>query len=347
MTNMGDTYSQAVQGSNLQNPTHKFASPGVYLVSLQSNNQTTTDGNSVYREYLWAYRMRYLNITFVDSATNDTVNVVSVQDDLGYEEDTINGTYSHRYIEDSTHTLQFDALGYSVKQSQYNVSVNMSVLVRLDKSSSNQNLWYSPKQVAVSVVSYDPPGIPVPNASISLAAIGSSLQDNTQLQTLYGIKPEVANEMMNGTLLMNTFTGMDGAAVFSVLSSIRYTATVTDPKTSIAYSAVLHPGLDPYTIWIGTKPNAVNATALTATNQTRLWISQPDAGNVTLNMQYQDLTGYTTNVNFTVKTANNMTTIYEVSLGNPGISLVLANHTHRNIIGNGYYWYYNATRVIP
>lgn len=48
-----------------------------------------------------------------------------------------------------------------------------------------------------------------------------------------------------------------------------------------------------------------------------------------------------------MKAAGNMTTIYEVDLGNPGTGVVLANHTHKNVRGQGWYYYYNATRVTP
>ena len=81
-------------------------------------------------------------------------------------------------------------------------------------------------------------------------------------------------------------------------------------------------------------------------NGTQLYISQPDPGNVTLNLQYCDTSGSTTDVHFVVKYASNMTVKVDQDLGNPGIICVLANDTHKNIRGQGYYYYWNASRSV-
>jgi hypothetical protein len=150
--------------------------------------------------------------------------------------------------------------------------------------------------------------------------------------------------MMNGTLLMNGVTGDDGATAFTVLSSIRYQAKVTDPIDGKVYTTTINPAMDPYTIWIGTSAIAVTNTSYSTTNNTALYTTQPNASYVTLNLRYQDTSGSTSDVIFYVVSANNMTTIYSVDLGNPGVNAVYANHTHKNTRGNGYYYYYNATR---
>lgn len=252
---------------------------------------------------------------------------------------SVKGDVNHVYSSYGTYTVTL-AVNNTIANSTV-IKENYIII-----SSSTQSVWYTPKQISISVMSH-PNGNIVPNATISLAADGTSLQDNSQLQTMYGINPSAANQMVNGTLLMNGVSGGDGGAVFTVLASIRYTARVTDPTTGKVYSYTLNPGKDPYTLWVGTSALTPNATASSALSGTALYVTQPDVGNVTLNLRYQDTSGYTTNVLFLVKSAGNNTVIYQEDLGNPGTGVVYANHTHRNIRGDGYYWYYNATRDAP
>jgi len=211
-------------------------------------------------------------------------------------------------------------------------------------STSQQNTWYTPKQISVVVMSYNT-STRVVGANVTLVAIGTSLQDTGQLQTIYGVNPAAANQMVNGTLIMSSFTGGDGGTVFTVLGSIRYNAYVTDPVTGILYTVPLNPGLDPYIIWIGTNPLTITPSPQMYMNNTRLYFEQPDAGNATLALRYQDTSGKTTNVRFIVKAAGNMTVIVDENLGNPGTGIVLANRTYPNILGDSYFWYYNATKV--
>jgi hypothetical protein len=290
-------------------------------------------------------------ITFLvkSSTTNLPIANVTVVDSVsGQSYPSTNGT-AFLTLPAGLYYINFIADGYTSKQVTYVVDqdkVHTVTMVPATPSSTlQQNTWYTPKQISITIVSYYPSGKKIPSANINLRAIGNSLQADTQLQTIYGINPDAANEMLNGTLIMNSTTSMDGVAVFTVLASINYVANVTDPSTGRVWTTPINPGLDPYTIWIGDKPNAVNTTEVDSLNQTKLWPSQPDVGNWTLNMQYRDITGKTTDVRFIVKAAGNLTEIYNVSLGNPGTSLVLANHTHRNIIGEGYYYYWKATRV--
>ena len=229
-----------------------------------------------------------------------------------------------------------------------NNTINSDTMTRenyITISTAQQNTWYSPKQIALTVMSFTTSDRVV-SAPITLQAVGSSLQDIGQLQTIYGVNPTAANQMANGTLIMSSSTGSDGTAMFTVLASIRYIANVTDPSTGILYSVPINPGLDPYNVWIGSNPINNLTSEQIAMNGTRLFLTQADPGNVTLNLNYQDISGATTDVHFTVVAALNMTTILDQDLGNPGTGVVIANWTHGNVRGNGYYWYYNATRTV-
>ena len=243
-----------------------------------------------------------------------------------------------------TYTIAATSEGYDTNSTIVTPAADTTVTVLLTKSSTlQQSTWYSPKQIAITVVSYSPSGVIVPHAVINLTADGTSLQDNAQLQTLYGLNPVAANQMLNGTLMMNTTTGEDGVAVFTVLSSIRYKAMVTDPSDGKEYTAMLHPGLDPYTIWIGTSPLAQNVSLTTGRNATRLWYDQPDAAHITMNVLYQDITGTTNYVRFIYKSANNMSIVCQTIVANPGTATILANWTVPNKYDEGWYWYYNAS----
>jgi PKD repeat protein len=332
-----------------QNPVHTFNRAGLYTISLVSGNSY---GNSTLVSKINYINVTqpdlYLTISVVDSAFAPipTAVMTDVINGGNYTANW-NGVILYPFHEPQTITGVISAPGYTSQTFSYYYDTDANLIVQLYTQAENpvQSTWYTPKQIAITVVSYSPAGVKIPNANINLRAIGSSLQADSQLQTMYGMNPDVANQMVNGTLIMSTNTGMDGSATFTVLSSIRYKANVTDPSTGRVWGAILHPGLDPYTIWLGDKPNTVNTTEVDQLNQTRLWAFKPDNGNWTMAMQYRDRTGKTSNVRFIVKSAGNLTEVYNTSLGNPGTNLVYANKTYRNIIGDAYYYYWVATRV--
>lgn len=342
-----------------QNAGYTYSTAGTYNIFLNVTNATGSWSNTSQTHTvvnasgftprdIWMEARYTETFHITDSSTGLPIATVTLTDTAGATNTTIagTGTLTEGF---GPSTVTFVAAGYDSRAISYFFDSDATWDVQLTASSpatiKQQSIWYTPKQISITVVSYYPSGQKIPGAHIELRAIGNSLQADSQLQTIYGINPEAANQMLNGTLIMNSTTDMTGVAVFTVLASINYVATVTDPSTGRLWTTNINPGLDPYTIWIGDKPNVVNTTEIDSLNQTRLWASQPDFGNWTLNMQYRDLTGKTTDVRFIVKAAGNLTEVYNVSLGNPGTSLVLANHTHKNIIGEGYYYYWKATRV--
>ena len=247
--------------------------------------------------------------------------------------------------------VQVGASGYLSRTISYVVdrdrteTIYLTPIVVVPTAVPNTNILYTPKQIELTVVSYDPAGVVVKNASVTLAAVANTLQADSQLETLYGINPIAANQLMNGTLLMHGLSDSSGGIVFTILQSINYKATVIDPRDGKTYIAMLYPGMDPYTIWIGTSPLAVNTTANTYLNTTKLFVTQPDVANITMNMQYQNKLGTTTSVVFTVKYQNNLTTAYQTTIAGFGTSMVYANYTVPNVRGQGYFYLYNATRT--
>jgi len=272
---------------------------------------------------------RYYNWSFGDGAYSD-----------------IKGSTSHVYTALGTYTVAL-SVGNSYGNST-ETKVNYIII-----SNSQQTTWYSPKQMGITAVYRDPAGIRIPNAPMTMRAIASSIPStattDTQqsLQLFYGINPTAANLMMNNTLLMSGITGGDGSASFTVLASISYQVNITDPKTGVVWSSDISPSdpLGMYTVWVGNTPFAgASNTSINQLNQTKLYITQPDPGNVTFNLIYKDTSGSTSNLVFEIIAANNKTRVYGVDLGNPGTSIVLANYTLPNVIDNSYYFGYNATR---
>ncbi len=351
--NFGDSIS-----STLKNPTHTYSTIGNYTVSLSATNAYGT-GTTTKTNYIWVKSPGYgytqqdiqmekqyiLTIYVKDATTGLAIPGATVNDGIGNNQTTnsigsvaFNEPYS--IVVGSIYADGYYARSYSVVvDNDTTVSYSMT-----QKTTSDQNTWYSPKQVGISVVRYNPAGKKVVNATVRLAAIGSTLQADSQLQTIYGINAEAANEMVNGTLIMTGITGGDGATAFTVLSSIMYNVIVTDPIDGKNYTTRINPIEDPYTIWIGTKATDIQNTSFNTINNTALYVTQPNSSYVTLNLRYQDLSGSTSNVKFYVVAAINRTIIFTEDLGNPGTSIIYANYTHKNIRGDGYYWYYNATR---
>jgi PKD repeat protein len=247
----------------------------------------------------------------------------------------------------------FAATGYQSRSISYVIDRDRIETIYLTaqavtiNTSANTNIVYVPKQIEITAMYYDPAGVVVPGAHVDLTAVANTLQADSQLQTLYGINPEAANQLMNGTLVMHGTTGSDGGIVFTILQSINYQAQVTDPKDSVVYTATLFPGSDPYTIWIGINP-IKNVTIPNAVymNQTRLFVTQPNAGNITDNLIYKDLSGKTTSVTFIVKYASNGTVAYTATSAVSGTNPVYMNYTHPNIRGMGIYYGWNASKIL-
>jgi len=350
------------------NPVHTYSANGVYDVNLTVYNASVG--------YSTKLRSGYITISdsgglsgwnrqdiLMDQIYTFTLNVkdsVSLSGIPGATVATSNGdntttsvlgvaTISTNY---TALVVQVGATGYYSRTISYVVdrdrteTIYLTPIVVVPTAVPNTNIIYTPKQIELTVVSYDPAGVVVKNASVTLAAVANTLQADSQLETLYGINPIAANQLMNGTLVMHGLTDSGGGIVFTVLQSINYAATIVDPRDGKTYTAMLYPGLDPYTIWIGTSPLAINTTAHTYLNTTKIFITQPDVANVTMNMQYQNKLGTTTSVVFTVKYQNNLTTAYQTTIAGFGTSMVYANYTVPNVRGQGYFYGYNASRNV-
>jgi len=352
--------------SALQDPVHTFYN-GVYHITLNVTNASGYNLSTVNypisvsdsgglsgwnRQDIIMEQVFTLAFLVKDSSNHNGITGATIQLSNGDSAttDLVGGAnFSLNY---STVVATFSMTGYSSRQISYVVTADRTETVYLDpvvipvNTTSNTNIVYVPKQVELTVVYYDPAGVVVPNAHVDLTAVANTLQADSQLETLYGINPNAANQLMNGTLVMHGNTDSSGGIVFTILQSINYQAQVTDPATGTVYTAMLFPGSDPYTVWIGTNP-IKNQTPSNAAymNQTRLFVTQPDAGNITDNLIYQDLSGKTTSVTFVVKYASNLSVAYTATQAVSGTNPVYMNYTHPNIRGMGIFYGWNATKV--
>lgn len=205
--------------------------------------------------------------------------------------------------------------------------------------------WYSPHQVKFTIV--DSKYNSVPDAPINASAIAATFPDGTEwLENLYGLDPSDADDMLNGTLLMEGMTGSDGGIVFTMLSSIAYTVKVQHPVTMEYQSVNISPIDRDYTIRLtGT---AINNTYLDMGYNTTLNVTEPNSSYVTMHLFYEDMSARTFLVYFYVMFAGNQTLVYAdaqntTSMGVPGISTWM-NYTVQNVRGEQYKWGYQAMR---
>ena len=345
------------------------------LTAYRSENTAVTNTTTLYGAIVTAWNTSYVKADFSATPITGTPGVAVSFTDLSQwgSTDAVSGrTYNWSFGDGLYSSSPYSDVTGDVLHVYPTVgvySVNLTVNNTIDSdhveklnhitvaiSQVQQTTWYTPKQIGITAVYRDPAGIRIPNTTLTVTAIGSSIpatattSTGESLQALYGINPTAANLMLNNTLIMSGTTGGDGSVAFIVVATISYSVAVTDPATGLIWTTTLFPS-DPtglYTVWVGELPYAsLGNTTLTHMNATRIYYTQPDIGNVTFHIDYQDISGYTTNVLFEVIDAGNMTTVYSANLGAPGTGVLQANYTLPNKMGYTYYWGYNATRDTP
>lgn len=206
-----------------------------------------------------------------------------------------------------------------------------------------QNTWYTPHQVRFAVV--DNRDNKLVGVTVNATAIGSTFPtDSTAdwLTQMYGINPDAANDMLNGTLIMHGTTGGDGSTTFTMHSSIGYSMQVYNPANGVIHTTSVNPIDSLYTIRIA--GTTINNTFVDMGMNTSLFITEPNTTHVTMNLRYQDNSSKTTLLDFFVVAQINNTIINHQVFTGFGNSQVLANYTVRNTKPNAYSWYYNAVR---
>jgi PKD repeat protein len=216
----------------------------------------------------------------------------------------------------------------------------------------SQIIYYTQRQVRLKAV--DAYGVPLPNANITVNYLSSSLPNTTisWLTSAFGITQDVAAEMTTSGLAATGWTGQDGASNFVLFPALRYGITITNASIGLNHYTTLSPQDSDYVIYCPlTSQRAANSTQAMLGN-TSLWVTLPDIYHVTFNFGYQDASGLTTTVNYSVWKIANVTThntglpqmVYSIDF-DPGAGYVTdSNYTALNLWGDEYKFMYNATR---
>jgi hypothetical protein len=289
----------------------------------------------------------YLQTYNIKDSAGLPILAATVTDTAGMQYTTANGT---AFLTESAGTtiVTFTATDYTTRGITYTIDEAATYNVTLLNAAvnMNQNTWYTPHQVRFRIL--DSYGSPLSNLEVYAGAVTNTLPSDNDLQTIYGINPTAANEMMNGTLLMHGPTGSDGAVVFTMLGSIGYNLNMNNPTRGGQFTTYVMPIDTQYNIWVNTSTipggNAAGSVYLAVKDST-LWFTEPNVSYIRLGVNYTDSSGKTSNVKWYVTFGNNKTVLYTKDLGNPGTGTVTDWQDYKNTRGANYVWNYTTVRL--
>jgi hypothetical protein len=222
-------------------------------------------------------------------------------------------------------------------------------------TSTNQNqqqTWYSPHQVAFKFV--DRNQQVVSGATINATSDQSTLPGGLagsvdSLTNMYGIKAEQAQQMIDNATHMVGTTSEDGRITFTMHSSLRYSINITD-SVGHEYTKVVYPSDTNYIITLPNtgayiSPDSTNNTYAAIGNST-VTFYEPDTAHITLGVDYLDISGRTSALQFYALMVNNNTYMNWTNVSVTGQEHVLLNKTYENVRGDQWKWGYLATRTV-
>ena len=298
--------------SNDQNATYIYNVEGTYTVTL---NATNGAGSNLTSENItiitpWGYNRQdvymdgiyTLKITFVDSATNVIIPVVTVVDSVGNTATTTNGTFYGSY--------SFQVVGIYPSSSGY-YSTSMTYLmdgdrnetIALTKSSTiSQQQFYSTKTVRFICQDWD--GRPITGMNVSAIGVQTSLGSLDWIPTLFGINlnaTPITSTTMQGT------TGNDGSITYVMIPTEKYAIHYTKPELGIDEVRYYYPQEAEYveTFW-----TTVPSYSLKNINFQFYNTQNITNHSMTVGVLYNDTYGSTDNLTFFVKDTNK-TLVYE------------------------------------
>ena len=338
--------------STSQNPTHAYASTGIYTVTENVyNNNMTASTSQTYK--VGAPVVDFagspmagtaaLSVTFTDLTTNATP-ITSYLIDFGDgQTSTVTPPWLHVYSSFGSYSVNLTETN-SVGTS-YNYKRDYIVTSTVQ---NQQQTWYTPHQVRYKIV--DAFQSPLPGSIVTAYYVNTTLpSSNTSwLQVAYGVPATVVTGMMNSGLAMQGTSGNDGYVTFTQHGSLQYSIFVTSTSASVYnYTTLVYPMDNEYVLSIQKNPvieSNQNNTYLEIYN-TSLWVSFPNVSYIRCGLNYTDTSGATTNVKFKVWDGLNDTVYYASDLGNPGTVQVQSWYDLPNLRGNRYFWNYSATRT--
>ena len=213
---------------------------------------------------------------------------------------------------------------------------------------NTQNTWYTQRLVKIKIV--DAYGGPIPNANLTLNYIASTLPSTSTswLIDAFGITPDVATQMTNNGLAMQSNTSNDGSLTFMLFPALTYGMTITNASIGLNNYQTITPSDTDYTVFCPLPYQNVNSQVYgkqTQLAQNLLYVSQINSTAVMINFQYQDTASATTAVTWNVTNWNTGAVVYGKTFGNPGTGMLIDNYTVLTVpSGVDYRFAYEATR---
>lgn len=348
--------------------THIYSMPGNYSVTLRSylyQNGSVTNTTTLSGAISAIYNASFVQADFTGTPTSGSpgLNVAFTDLSVFGSTEAVSGRTYNWSFGDAGFTLTpysdtkgsvnhvYTNLGTFTVTLTVNNTLNSSSAVKTNyitiSTSQNANTWYTQRLVRFKALTAQ--GAPILGANISAQFLSTSLPNTsvTWIQSAFGVTATVAQQMLDGTLIMNDITGGDGSTTFMMFPGIRYGIGIQNATTGLNFHTTILPNDNDYMIYCPDVPTfSQNITQLQIVN-TSLFITEPNNSYVTFNIVYQDTSGLTTDVKWNVTNWDNMTPMYYSDLGNPFTSAVSDNYTVPNIRGQQWKFWYNATRGGP
>lgn len=350
--------------STQQNPVHVYGFTGMFTVQLNVTNITSSESvtktNYInisqaftgYTQHDFLISHLYPVTVYVrDINTNNLITSAIVVDQTGFAlPGSGTGAFAWSYPYGLV-SFTANATGYTTLTRQeaiLDVTTVTMLLTPLSSPTPVQNTWWTPHTVQVVVMDTAYQNR-LTNVYVN-ASFNESAMPETWVEQLYGIQQTVGLQMTNPILYLQGYTGDDGTLTTTMLGSLKYDIYLTAPQYGLnRYFVQAYPSDSMLNIYVPTNtsqlPIAGNSS-YAQTSGTRVYVTEPNISYVTMNIDYQDLSGLTQMVNETWMFSNNGTIVQFISIPNPGTSLIPNNYTVQNIRGVQYWWGYNATRAL-
>jgi PKD repeat protein len=332
--------------STLQNPEHTFWSIASYPVNLTATNAygstsivhtiSATSGVSGFnRQDLYMSPEYVLTLTIKDTDGN-VIPVVTVSDSDGNVANTTNGVYIHTYPYEAV-AIYLSSDGYQSRSITYVMNrdrVETVQMTAVTTQSQNTNIIYTQHQVRLRVL--DLWANPLKGVTVTASYVNSTLPGNnaTFLEQAFGVSASVAETMMDSGVAMQGITATDGSQVFTMFPSLTYSISMVNSTAGVSCQKSLAPEDSDYILYCPTSSQSLeyNTTA-TQLADSYVWLTEPNNSYVTINYQYQDPLGLTTDLFMNLTCKDNGTVFWSHDYGNPGTSLIEFNYTIPNVRG--------------
>ena len=260
------------------------------------------------------------------------------------------GTYSSAFG-DALHVFSYTgsydvALTLSTTTGEQ-TETKLSYINIVAQSSLQPIIPIQPRNVRFKIL--DGYGTPLYGALVTLNYINTSLPNTstTWLVSAFGVNITVAQEMQDGEIAQQGFTGADGGISFIVYPVLEYQIIITNATAGLSKTINIYPQDSDYTIFCPLTSQAHPTGRQEYLVNSSLYVTEPNSSYVTFNIAYQDTSGYTTGLTWNVTCRTNGTVMYSKDFGDPDTDLKTDNYTVPTVpIGTEYRALYDAVRTL-